>query len=482
MPTVEDLLPVHWGALKAMAVGMAASPMTTRPIDWTPGHQECNFNIQLRAIWAERDCLYEEVNPNSALFDNTGSRLEDVMECWHERMQDGGSFDLYITGEDQSQLIERISTRKPVVIQRRGKVWYGYGYFAEFSRPKTWAELQVKPVSRKARAIASTASTFTIPTTGNAVEKSAVTVNRSRESDAEAQSTSPSLTIITMDDLVPSGKWISTPGSDFESAAYALAIGIGANPKTTRPLVWARLSPEKLIYDCLKTNCNRAFLRTRKLFEYPSVMRPQEIAHAVRKWNENLNPKLHLFAEVNKKIIQLVMYEGDVMTKSILIRHNGHRWEGCAYFQDESIEDIETNPRTTKCWNKDSLSLIVYPAITIEGEAAQAASAPPVDEDIGSTFLLVAASSINPAMEKLAISLNKVEPGLRAAIQPILDRVIRGSSMPDSASPEACSSNNTRDTKVEQSTASVQLITDKVVISTASYYVFDRDDSASDSD
>lgn len=135
------------------------------------------------------------------------------MECWHERMQDGGSFDLYITGEDQSQLIERISTRKPVVIQRRGKVWHGYGYFAEFSRPKTWAELQVKPVSRKAQAIASTASTFTIPTTGNAVEKSAVTVNRSRESDAEAQSTSPSLTIITMDDLVPSGKWISTPGS-----------------------------------------------------------------------------------------------------------------------------------------------------------------------------------------------------------------------------------------------------------------------------
>lgn len=250
-----------------------------------------------------------------------------------------------------------------------------------------------------------------------------------------------------------------------------MAIGIGANRKTTRPLVWARLSPEKLIYDCLKTNCNRAFLRTRKLFEYPSVMRPQEFAHAVRKWNENLNPKLHLFAEVNKKIIQLVMCEGDVMTKSILIRHNGHRWEGCAYFQDESIEDIETNIRTTKCWKKDSLSLIVYPAITIEGEAAQAASAPPVDEDIGSTFVSELQTVVSLSNQLLV-----------AAIQPILDRVIRGFSMPDSASPEASSSNNTRETKVEQSTASVQLITDKVVISTASYHDFDRDDSASDSD
>lgn len=274
-----------------------------------------------------------------------------------------------------------------------------------------------------------------------------------------------------------------------------MAIGRGANPKTTRPLVWARLSPEKLIYDCLKTNCNRAFLGTRKLFEYPTVMRPQELAHAVRKWNENLNPKLHLFAEVNKKIIQLVMYEGDGLTKSVLIRHNGHRWEGCAYFQDESIEGLETSSRTTNCGNKDSLSLIIYPAITIEDGSAQAAAAPPVDGDVGSTFvselqtvvslsnqLLVAASGINPAMEKLAISLNKVEPGPRAAIQPILDRVIRGFSMPDSASPEASSSNNTKDTKVEQSTASVQLTTDKVVTSTASYYDFDRDDSASDSD
>jgi len=183
------------------------------------------------------------------------------------------------------------------------------------------------------------------------------------------------------------------------------------------------------------------------------------------------------------------------VTKSILIRRNGSRWEGCTYFQDESIEDLETDSRTTQCWNKDSLCLIVYPAIAIEGEAAQATSAPPFDEEVGSTFvselqtvvslsnqLLVAASGINPAMEKLAISLNKVEPGPRAAIQPILDRVIRGFSMPDSVSPEASSSNNTKDTKAEQSTASVQLTTDKVVTSTASYYDFDRDDSASDSD
>lgn len=225
------------------------------------------------------------------------------------------------------------------------------------------------------------------------------------------------------------------------------------------------------------------------------MMRPEEVAHAVTMWNKKSSPKLHLFAEVDKKTVQLVTYGGKGMTKCILIRHNGCRWEGCAYFQDESIEDLETNSRTTKCWNKDSLSLIIYPAITIAGEAARAASAPPVDDDVGSTFvcelqtvvslsnqLLVAASGINPAMEKLAISLNRVEPGPRAAIQPILDRVIRGFSMPDSASPEASSSKNIKDAKVEQSTASVQLTTDKVLASTASYYDFDRDDSASDSD
>ncbi|THX76525.1 hypothetical protein D6D04_06760 [Aureobasidium pullulans] len=504
MSTVEDLLPggrwlpqsdkIHWGALKAMAVGMAASPTITRSICWTEGLQERDFHTQLRAIWVERESVWGKPDRKSAWFDNTGSRLEDVMICWHERNQGGENFDLYIIGEYPSAAIKRSrsSAHKPVIIQKRGKVWYGYGYFAEFSGPRTWAELQVRPASRQAEAVPSTDTTSTIPTDESAVQKSAVTASKG---DAEAQSTTSSLAIMTMDDLVPRGRWLSTPGSDFESATYAMAMGISADVNITRPLIWARLSPEKLVYDSLKNHCNSALLKTRILFEPLSIMRPQEISHAVRSWNEDSNPKLHLFAEVNKEITQLVIYEGEGVTKSILIRRNGSRWEGCTYFQDESPEDLETNPRTTKCWDKDSISLIIYPAITIEDEAAHAASTPNVDEDVGSTFvtelqtvvslsnqLLVAASGINPAMEKLAISLNKVEPGPRAAIQPILDRVIRAFSMPDSASPEASSSNNTKDTKVEQSTASVQPTTDKVVTSTASYYDFDRDDSASDSD
>ena len=191
---------------------MAASPTITRSICWTEGLQERGFHTQLRAIWVERDSVWGKPDRKSAWFDNTGSRLEDVMICWHERNQGGGNFDLYIIGEYPSSAIKRSrsSAHKPDIIQKRGKVWYGYGYFAEFSGPRTWAELQVRPASRQAEAVPSTDSTSTIPTDESAVQQSAVTASKG---DAEAQSTSPSLAIMTMDDLVPRGRWLSTPGS-----------------------------------------------------------------------------------------------------------------------------------------------------------------------------------------------------------------------------------------------------------------------------
>lgn len=140
------------------------------------------------------------------------------------------------------------------------------------------------------------------------------------------------------------------------------------------------------------------------------------------------------------------------------------------------------------------LSLIVYSGITTVPKASHDVPLPSDSENIDEKFkseletvltlskpLLVAISGIVPAMEKLAISLDEVKPRPRAAIPPIPEISYTGPKQPDSTFHDVPAADK-NDTRAHQSAASIQSAQKKDTSSATSYYNFDRDDSASDSD
>ncbi|KAG9529409.1 hypothetical protein KCU93_g3467, partial [Aureobasidium melanogenum] len=55
----------------------------------------------------------------------------------------------------------------------------------------------------------------------------------------------------TAEELMPGGRWLSVPGTDYESAFYALAVGLSTSPGLLRPLNWSQHTPERAAYDAL---------------------------------------------------------------------------------------------------------------------------------------------------------------------------------------------------------------------------------------
>lgn len=273
---------------------------------------------------------------------------------------------------------------------------------------------------------------------------------------------------------------------------------MNADPKRLRPLEWNSLRAERMSYDSLKPCCNVAFRRFDESFDPDDPLNEECLTVAVRHWNSYTKQKLQLFAEIEGRITQLVMYKGDTEPTTVLVRLNGDRWEGCGYYKDEANHESETCDTSTLLSNGSVshgvLSLIVCPGITTVPKASHDVPLPSDSENIDEKFkseletvltlskpLLVAISGIVPAMEKLAISLDDVKPRPRAAIPPIPDTSYTGPKQPDSAFSQAPAANK-NDTRAHQPTASIQSAQEKYTSSATSYYNFDRDDSASDSD
>ncbi|KAH0360223.1 hypothetical protein KCU65_g9528, partial [Aureobasidium melanogenum] len=48
--------------------------------------------------------------------------------------------------------------------------------------------------------------------------------------------------------IMPGGRWLSVPGNNFESAFYALAIGLSTRPHLQRPVNWSELTLERKLF------------------------------------------------------------------------------------------------------------------------------------------------------------------------------------------------------------------------------------------
>ncbi|THW55674.1 hypothetical protein D6D02_05177 [Aureobasidium pullulans] len=500
MTTKEDLVPGgRWllqtgegylGALGAIAVGMAADPNLVRPLDWESYSQENNYFLGLRLVW-----IMLELDDDDSDMENLFECLHEIMEEWHNRYSATRRYNLFITTGDGSGSCRFLRSRTlvsswtNVAIRYDDGLWYGCGYFAESSEDPN---LQVAAQSNNVEDLTSAASDPTISEPNKTVRGTEVSINQSPEKSSKVESSN------TMDDLVPGGRWIQTPGNNFESAVYALAIGMNADPKRLHPLEWNSLRAEKMSYDSLKPCCNVAFRRFDESFDPDDPLDEECLTVAVKHWNSYTKQKLQLFAETEGRITQLVMYKGDTEPTTVLVRLNGDRWEGCGYYKDEANDEYETCDTSTllstERVSQGVLSLIVYPGITTAPEASHNVPLPSDSENIDEKFkseletvlelskpLLIAISGIVPAMEKLAISLDEVKPRPRAAIPPIPETSYTGPKQPDSAFSKAPAAKK-NDTRAQQSAASIQSAQEKDTSSATSYYSFDRDDSASDSD
>lgn len=273
---------------------------------------------------------------------------------------------------------------------------------------------------------------------------------------------------------------------------------MNADPKRIRPPKWNSLRSERMSYDSLKPCCNIAFRRFDESFDPDDPLDEECLSVAIDHWNTYSQRKLHLFAEIEGNITQLVVCKGDVEPTTVLVRLNGDRWEGCGYYRDEANDEFETCDTSTLLSTESVshrvLSLVVYPGITTVPEASHDVPLPSDSENIDEKFkseletvltlskpLLIAISGIVPAMEKLAISLDEVKPRPRAAIPPIPETSYTGPKQPDSAFSQAPAADK-NDTRAHQPAASSQLAQEKDASSATSYNNFDRDDSASDSD
>ncbi|THY69455.1 hypothetical protein D6C86_07214 [Aureobasidium pullulans] len=479
MTTKEDLVPGgRWllqtgegylGALGAIAVGMAADPNLVRPLDWESYSQENNYFLGLRLVW-----IMLELDDDDSDMENLFECLHEIMEEWHNRYSATRRYNLFVTTGDGSGSCRFLRSRTlvsswtNVAIRYDDGLWYGCGYFAESSEDPN---LQVAAQSNNVEDLTSAASDPTISEPNKTVRGTEVSINQSPEKSSKVESSN------TMDDLVPEGRWIQTPGNNFESAVYALAIGLSANPRVTRPLNGSDES-----------------------FNPNDPMNEKFLSVAMEEWNRYAKKKLHLFAEIEGEITQLVVYKGDAEPTTVLVRLTGDRWEGCGYCRDDEADVSETyNTATllpTEDVNQDALSLVVYPGIATEPEASHDAPISSDSEKMGEKFelelqtvlsrsepLLIAILGIVPAMEKLNMSLNEVRTGLRAATKPTRDRSYTGPKRkPNTAFPKVPSAANMNDTQVHQSNASTQPAQEKFATSPTSYDKFDREDSASDSD
>ncbi|THZ12106.1 hypothetical protein D6C89_10853 [Aureobasidium pullulans] len=497
MTTKDDLVPGgRWllqtgegylGALRAIAVGMAADPNLIRPLDWEFFSHEVQSFLAIRGVWTTL-----VLNPDDPDLENMAEFeecLHEVMDEYHDRYPSTLSYRLFITTGDGSGPCRSspsrilVSSWTNVAIRYDDGLWYGCGYFAESSEDPN---LQVAAQSNNVEDLTSAASDPTISEPNKTVRGTEVSINQSPQKISRVESSN------TMDDLVPGGRWIQTPGNNFESAVYALAIGLSANPRVTRPLKWNSIRPEKIHYDYLKPCCNTAFRGSDESFNPNDPMNEKFLSVAMEEWNKYAKNKLHLFAEIEGEITQLVVYKGDAEPTTVLVRLTGDRWEGCGYCRDDEADVSETyNTATllpTEDVNQDALSLVVYPGITTEPEASHDAPISSDSEKMGEKFelelqtvlsrsepLLIAISGIVPAMEKLNMSLNEVRTGLRAATKPTRDRSYTGPKRkPNTAFPKVPSAADMNDTQVHQSNASTQSI--------SAYHDADHDDSCSDSD
>jgi len=184
---------------------MTANPNLVRPLDWESYSQENNYFLGLRLVW-----INLELDDDDSDMENLFECLHEIMDEWHNRYSATRRYNLFITTGDGSGLCRSSQTRTlvsswtNVAIRYDDGLWYGCGYFAESSGD---SNLQVAAQLNNVEGLTSAASTPTIFEPDKTVRGTTVSINQSPEKSSNVKSP------ITMDDLVPSGRWIQTPGN-----------------------------------------------------------------------------------------------------------------------------------------------------------------------------------------------------------------------------------------------------------------------------
>ena len=145
---------------------------------------------------------------------------------------------------------------------------------------------------------------------------------------------------------------------DYESAAYAIAIGYSSHPRRTKPLDWTNMSLERIFCDSMKTLCHSEMLRgmeeKKTKFDHRRPLTRTMLARIIMDRNERSPIKLDVVIvdPDGNKVGLLSHIEGD-RTNPIYIRLNGDRWEGSSYLQEPAPSTIshqasKTVPSATK--------------------------------------------------------------------------------------------------------------------------------------
>jgi hypothetical protein len=137
----------------------------------------------------------------------------------------------------------------------------------------------------------------------------------------------------------------------YESAAHALAIGYVTDPGDTRALDCSDLSPEKRTFESMKAFLNAEMLENFINKGIPfDPRRPLEldlISSLMRAWNSNFGETEVVVIRADGTTQSLLPLTSSSKRKSVYIRLNNDRWEGCGYFQDPAPSASSLEPSST---------------------------------------------------------------------------------------------------------------------------------------
>jgi hypothetical protein len=176
---------------------------------------------------------------------------------------------------------------------------------------------------------------------------------------------------------------------DFESLAYALAIGVATSPGNTQPLDWSNLSAEKVAADILKSSCNIQMLRSMK--ETGDTFDPQRpilnlyyFSRVLMAYNAEALIKMQPYeVRPDGTTWRLGSYHCVETAKRVYIRMHNNRYEGCGYFQESvsPLGDIQAS-NTISAISKIDIEPIISTGMSIDPLPVKSAAGPAaVDEE-----------------------------------------------------------------------------------------------------
>ncbi|KAG9750093.1 hypothetical protein KCU73_g6667, partial [Aureobasidium melanogenum] len=167
----------------------------------------------------------------------------------------------------------------------------------------------------------------------------------------------------TAEELMPGGRWLSVPGNNYQSAFYALTVGMSTSPKRRHSLSWSGSASEARTHDFLiklwvaetGVNPDNHFLwETFQPTMFPALISVVNSSRQLRNYD--------VYQEKNGTLKSLNDTPASVGAINIFLRQINDRWECFSYFaQDQSLaitpdisvaSSISVAQTTPKSWGQ----------------------------------------------------------------------------------------------------------------------------------